>query len=167
MYIHASRGWEYGYAQQAAEANGPGQGHPAGETLQPAYRKDLLLLDTLLHSLPRGPTSRRHGRRGGTRLPGTFGGGAPGGGGHAESGVECARIPLSARTRPALGGVSRWPGNGSFPPAALASMIPARSYYIISIHQRCKERSDAPCVLLHLPVQALVIPSGTVSPLSF
>src|SRR5690554_7798833 len=103
MYIHASRGWEYGYAQQAAEANGPGQGHPAGETLQPAYRKDLLLLDTLLHSLPRGPTSRRHGRRGGTRLPGTFGGGAPGGGGHAESGVECARIPLSARTRPALG----------------------------------------------------------------
>src|SRR5690554_7787065 len=92
MYIHASRGWEYGYAQQAAEANGPGQGHPAGETLQPAYRKDLLLLDTLLHSLPRGPTSRRHGRRGGTRLPGTFGGGAPGGGGHAESGVECARI---------------------------------------------------------------------------
>src|SRR5690554_1449305 len=103
MDIHVSGGREYGYAQQTAEADGPGQGHPTGETLQPAHREDLLLLDTLLHSLPRRPASRRHGRRGGTRLPRAFGGGAPSGGGHAESGAECARVPLSARTRLAFG----------------------------------------------------------------
>ena len=34
MDIHASGGREYGYAQQTAEADGPGQGHPAGETLE-------------------------------------------------------------------------------------------------------------------------------------
>src|SRR5690554_1707192 len=103
MHIHVSREWEYGHAQQAAEANGPGQGHHAGETLQPAHRKNLLLLDALLHSLPRGPASRRHGGRGGTRFLGTFSSGAPGSGGYAESGAECPRVPVSARSRSALG----------------------------------------------------------------
>src|SRR5690554_1382439 len=107
MNIHASGGREYGYAQQTAEADGPDQGHPAGETLQPAYRKDLLLLDTLLHSLSRDSTPRRHGWRRGMRLPRAFGGGAPSGGGHAEPGAECTHVPVSSRPRSTLGGYWR------------------------------------------------------------
>ena len=63
MYIHASRGQRFGYTQQSAKADGSGEDHHAGETLQSAHREDLLLLDTLLHPLPWDPTFRQHGNR--------------------------------------------------------------------------------------------------------